>query len=201
MPPPVVIPDCFRVTLNWNRFVGVAPKNVFHVTSASSDAGDVGAAVLSVLQTGSQLPEMWGPMSSSQHLDNIEVLALDGSTATVITPITGAAVTGGSSGDVMPAVAALVSFRTFQRGPQGRGRMYVGPITEPNNSGGILDPTVVTSMQTAWNLFPGLLAAAVPDMVFVVATYAHADVNEIESIVVEADLATQRRRQDQVRNI
>lgn len=192
MPALPVIEDVYRVSLNWSQVSGCTPVNVMNFFAASTDPVSLGESL-----GGTFSSAMFGCMHSSFNLDSLAVLPLDGATATVVVPVSG--VTGGGSGDTVIPAAGLVSLRTAHRGPSGRGRVYLGPVSEGVSGGGALESSVVTSMQTAWNTFRTDLATADVPSTLVVASYVHAVANSLVSCTVETLMGTQRRRQQQLR--
>lgn len=195
MPLPIIA-NVFRVTLDWARADGIAPRNVIHVEDPAHgrSEGDVGTAI------GAQLGAIghqFDCVSSLYVLGSVNVLKLDGSSASVNVPFS--ATSGQASGDVMPAVAGVLSLRTDQRGPQGRGRLYLGPMGEGVQSAGVLSPTVVSAMATAWETFRTNLGTLTPPLPWVVASYKHAVARDILSVTMDSLVGTQRRRQDQLR--
>jgi hypothetical protein len=108
--------------------------------------------------------------------------------------------TGGEqSGDIIPAACAIVKVRTAQRGPRGRGRVYLGPIGESAQANGILTSAIAGRMTTAWNTWASAILADAATLEFGIASYKHADFHPFDTIAVEGPLGTQRRRQTQLR--
>jgi hypothetical protein len=186
-----VIADTFRVTINGQPFDGVTPHNVFHIEAPSGNEDDVAAAINDIMP----LP-MWLPVPGPNQATDMDIIKLDGVHASASYDLTGWNAEGGS--DPVPATAAVVSLKTAQRGPQGRGRQYVGPVGEANQDGGELDPDNRADLQTAWLDFTGGLESH--DMGLVVASYVHAAAYPVVGIHVDNLLGTQRRRQDQKRH-
>lgn len=190
MPLPVIA-NVYRCSLVFNRVVGVKPVNVFHVRLAASSETAIGTKIVASLSSN-----MLRPMSSSFGIDHVTVLQLDGTSAGLDFPVTG--VVGQTAGDIIPAGAALISLRTAVRGPRGRGRVYVGPICEAAQANGILDPTTVGAMTTAWSTFLGALNTGTTPMEPVIASYKHLNANLIVNSHCDSLIATQRRRQRQL---
>lgn len=197
MPLPVIA-NVFRVALEWAPAPsGVSAVNTFHVRSdAPADAGDVLGQVQGRLDDHH---DMWLPLHTGSAIARVSVLPLDGSTATVFG--TGPSGLGSGSGADSPASAFIMSIATGQRGPRGRGRIYIGPCTEDAIGNGGSDGAMRATMQTAWNDFAtDLDAFGGPVAVhFGVASYVHADFHSSSALVVESLLGTMRRRQDQLR--
>jgi hypothetical protein len=192
MPALPVIADVMRVTLNWEPLAGVAPRNVLHFRHPGIDPVEAATAVGAALTD-----EMFAAMHAGYLCNQLAVLPLDGTTATFLQTFVG--VSGNGDGDFLPAVSALVSLRTGVRGPRGRGRCYVGPTTESSSAGGTLLGAAQTDMQAAWDTFRAAVTTAFGDGGLVVVSYTHGDENPVVSSTVEHLLATQRRRQGQLR--
>lgn len=195
MPPLPVIPDVFRVTFNWAANVGITPVNVIHVETASTDVQDIGTAILDAFDG----LNCFYCCSTSQIVESLSILPLDGTTATINVPTDGQAIQGAHTGEIAPAVAGLVSFRTGVRGARGRGRMYIGPCAEAGIENGRLDPDTQAPMQADWITAVANLLTGTPVVRLGVASYTHEDWNQVISTTVESLVATQRRRQDQLR--
>lgn len=188
-----VIPDVFRVSFEFPVNLGVTPSNVIHIFSLTGTEGDVGTAMVANAQAN-----MFVGMSQAYDCLLLNILKLDGSSATVPFTVPTGTFKGTQAGsDQMPQVAALVSLHTAQRGPRGRGRVYVGPQTETNITNGTFNATPQGQMSTAWSNFVAGMAG--DDFPMVVASYTHADANEVTSLHVDSICATQRRRLDQLR--
>lgn len=197
MPLPV-IEDVFRVTLLWEASSGaVIPRNVLHFRSPTLDKVQMGEAVLQSFHDARATTEPMELVSEAFSFDTVEVLPLDGSSSSAIVTDPTAVQIGQNGGNQVPAVSAIVSLRTEQRGPRGRGRVYLGPVGEETLTNGSFDTTAVTAAQGAWDDF--LEACAENLCFFVVASYAHADSHDVETLLVESVAGTQRRRQNQLR--
>jgi hypothetical protein len=189
-----VIADCFRVTVEWGSQNGVTPRNVFHVSSTSDDVTAIGAAILGAYQEG-----QWTAMHNGFEQLNLAILPLDGSTATTLIDAVGTPnSTGASTGDMVPEAALIMSFATGLRGPAHRGRIYIGPVGESEiDSGKIQGDFGATA--DAWAAFQDALIASSPSCALVVASYKHATMAQVHTIVGKGDVATQRRRLLQTR--
>lgn len=191
-----VIPNVMRVTYNFESYLGVTPRIIHHFLTATADEVEFGENLWAALPDG-----LFGPMHSSFEPYSLSVIALDGVQATAIVPrpTTDPPELCNANGEILPAVCALVSLRSGIRGPRGRGRSYVGPICENTCSDGVLDGLWINDTQAAWDALPGALGAMDPAAGLAVASYVHEEANLVQSIIVERPLATQRRRQDQLR--
>lgn len=194
MPLPV-IDDIFRVTLNWG-YAGQSAANVMHVGALGGGASpsDVYDALNGNFQTN-----QWQCCVEDAKIQTIDILPLDGVSATqIFVPPDEDRYHGQVGLDAMISTGAIVSFRTSQRGPRGRGRLFFPFTGEPAQADGILDDTVQGSMQSEWIDFrDGLVSDG---FALFVASYAHEDANIVLNIIVEEKLATQRRRQDRLRS-
>lgn len=198
MPPLPVIEDVFRCAIGFQSITtGLHCVNVLHFRSTGS-VTHVGEAIADAMEAQEALANPWGPLSGNYTCTGIDVLPLDGVSAGSFFPVT--SVQGGGSGDEIPASALVVSLRTAARGPRGRGRVFIGPIGEGDNTHGVLNGGSAEGDGIAanWESFAALLAALTPAVRLVVASYVHADANDVVSFRVDINLGTQRRRQDRV---
>jgi len=197
MPLPV-ISDVYRVALPWTDGggIGITPVNVLHFLAPTRTASDVGDKVQLRLQTDGS--NMFDTLYSGYTLDVLQVLKLDGTSATVDV-VQGGTVAGSGSGGVVPAAATVVSLHTTQRGSQGRGRTYVGPMGETQFTDGKVATSSVSTMTSAWNSFVSALALLSPAIQLVVASYKHSSAHVVTNLRVDIMAGTQRRRQDALR--
>lgn len=202
MPPLPTISQVWRCSLKWNPWGGVRPVNVFHVRCAGGTDADISSAIdhafqhlVSGVRAGALI---FTAMTSDQVLHDFDLLKLDGSSATTNHTLS-ANLFGATNGDTIPQACAVSSFHTAQRGARGRGRMYVGPIREATNAGGVLDSASVLNMANGWTGFMADLATATIPVQLVVASYAHADAHDVTTVRTDGIIGTQRRRVDQLR--
>jgi len=106
---------------------------------------------------------------------------------------------GGGTGETIVQGCALVSLHTAQRGSRGRGRVYLGPITEGKQADGTLVAASQIQTLDAWAAWQENMLSATPSIELGVASYTHADFHPVTSIRVDSIIATQRRRLDQLR--
>lgn len=190
-----VIANTFRVTVDFNTVSGLTPRCVHHVQTATADVEEVGDIWWEAAPDG-----LYGPMLGAHEPTSISIIPLDGIGATAIVPRPGGASTLClGTGQSMPQVAAVVSLRSNVRGPRGRGRQYVGPLVEQAQDQGVMDASTRGNLRDAWNDFQVALLASDPAATLVVASYVHAEANDVMHIDVDTLTGTQRRRQDQLR--
>lgn len=195
MAPLPVIANTFRIGLAWSAFQGVTPYNVFHIRTLSEDLGEIRDAVQDAYIEATS--DMFGPMATGQLCSFLDITPLDGVTATQTLPLATPFV-GANTGQTIPAVCCTVSLKTPQRGAQGRGRLYLGPVTEAAvENGHVLGADDVNA---AWDAFSAELQVASTSCVLSVASYTHAEAYDVTSIVVREACSTQRRRQRQIQN-
>jgi hypothetical protein len=189
--PPPVITDVFKVILRWSPGNSVTAINRLHFEATGG--GNVSAlhtALVAHLTTN-----MFDVTAAARHLQSIGITPLDGTSAE--TEFSASGLSGNGTGQELPQVCAVVSLRTPMRGPRGRGRVYVGPVTEDATLNGAIGPASVSTMQSAWDTFnTAMTAAAFP---LVVASYKHLDDHFVTNILVDAFSGTQRRRQGKLR--
>lgn len=152
IPGPVVIPNCARVRLNWNLTGGTVAHNVLYA-QYDGDPG-LSPAVAEAIRSSITAPGNWttlaGFIAPTASLAGVTVLDVRDATSTEFNS-TGSAVPGTSTGTALPdEVAAVVTLRTGNRGPAGRGRMYLpGFATNAGGTGGVIAAACVTAI-TAW---------------------------------------------------
>lgn len=194
MPVPVIA-DVYRVVINWNSVDGVAPRNVFHLYAPGAAIEDIATALDLAFGDGSSPSNMFYSMPTAFTATSVSITKLDGTSPAIDFSID--TISGSRTGDWMPAVAAVVSFKTAQKGARGRGRMYIGPLAEISQNTGVLTSGDQTTMLVGWDNFLDSLQAA--DKPFTIASYQHADHHELTSHRVDNLVGTMRRRQDQLR--
>ena len=188
------IANTYRVTWNFTTSRGVTPRIVQHFLCPGSNVDFVGAALV-----GAATDNMFNPMPQSFEPDTFDILPLDGVTPTRQFDLDPGLQMCQAAEEMSPASAALISLRTDQRGPQGRGRSYVGPVAEAEMANGQLSVGSKNAMQDAWADFLEALAALDPEVLLVVASYAHEESYPVQTLNFELPLGTQRRRQSQLR--
>jgi hypothetical protein len=213
MPPLPVISGVQRVAFNWRVGTsGPTATNVMHFKGASTDT----LALKNLLNT-TITTNMWFGVAIGTGVYEVEITPLDGTSATVVYPVSG----GGWNGSLTatqhsPATATVVSFKTATRGRRARGRIYIPFQDEQVMNGGITTSSV-TAAQTAWDTFRTAMATGTYPLV--VASYGHSlhktktsgggftmtpvtwtpDSYPVTSIQVETTFGTQRRRQSRLR--
>jgi hypothetical protein len=188
-----IIADTYRCALNWTDGTGLNFINVIHVLKAGSSASAI-AAFIDANVTGS----MWGYVSGDFIMERLDVLPLDGVSARYELATSGAKWTGQGTGDAIPNLCALLNLHSGFRGPQHRGRLFLGPVCEGQQVKGALPAGVFfNNVQAAWNAF--LATATGGGFQPVIASYVHAGQVPITSWTLSNICATQRRRQNQLR--
>jgi len=197
MPLPVIA-DVYRLELNWvNLTGGPSVANVLHLKStAAADAADV-AAAFDAANSG-LTGDPWDAMSDNYTMPVLGVIKLDGTSATVEHTMSHIP-QGGATGDKIMQACAVMSIRTHQRGPRGRGRQYIGPIGEDKQHDGSIETASKTAMRTGWLEIFTALETGSPSCLPGVASYTHADFNELSQFFIDDKCGTQRRRMDAVR--
>ena len=190
MPLPVIA-DTYRVTFEWTRYAGVMPRNVIHVRVNTGTVAEVGAGVVAELKSA-----MFDDMSQNHVLPTISVLKLDGTSAASQFGVPTAVHGGSSSTDFIAQGCTVVTLHTDLRGPAHRGRVYVGPIVETQQTQGILNDTATT--KGAWEQFRDALFDN-HGLHLNVASYKHATQRDVTDILVNRVVSTQRRRANQLR--
>jgi hypothetical protein len=192
MPPVPTIAGVYRIVLLWLPQGGISPRNVFHIHTATTDVDEI-ADNLSAAFNDHQ----FDPKASDNNFLQIEITPLDGHTAGTIHTM-GHTTQGTGTGGLMPSTAAVLSIRSAQKGAQGRGRQYIGPVTEDKAQAGILDPTSQGLVTDGWVDFAASIDLSMGAQLGV-ASYTHAAFYPETSLSCDRLVGTQRRRQDQLR--
>lgn len=197
MAPLPVISLTYRVALNWHANSGAqSAENVIHIRSVSG--AHTPAEVFAAL-AGAVANDMWSPVASTAIIDSATITPLDGLSATVTIGTDGSAKwIGEGSGELLPAVAAIIKLTTAGRGRSARGRVYL-PFTAESaiNAGLMSSPTLRNQTTESWQDFQELLTAG--GYQHVVASYKLASAQTIANYDCENAFATQRRRQSRLR--
>lgn len=191
-----VIPNVFRVTWNFASYQGVTPRCVQHFLTATADGADLGVAIWEACEDS-----MFFFMHQNFEPQSLSIIRLDGTSATVEVPRSSHsdAEMCATTGEIIPAAAAVISWRSLVRGPKGRGRTYVGPVSESAIQNGKLIGDGITLLPLAWTTFMDNLTANTPNIELTIASYRHEESYLVSSFSMSNTLATQRRRQDQLR--
>lgn len=195
MPPLPTIGNAVRVTLNWSSNLGITPRNVMHLITASADEQEIGEAIEAAAVTN---VDMFQAIDDAFTLISLSILLLDGTTPTYEYTLVSDDVKGGGSGEQIPAAAAVLSMRTSQRGPRGRGRLYLGPVSEAALTDGRISESYRVAMVNSWDDFQDDLVASPIVASIGVASYAHAEINGVNTFSMRQAAGTLRRRQNQL---
>jgi hypothetical protein len=185
------IADTFRVVWKWTCSGSIA-VNVVHFRKTSSTSAALYTSIDAAITQA-----MWACIVPSARLSQMLITPLDGHTATSAFTTVGTKYDGGSTGEMVPAAAGLVSLRTADRGPRARGRIYLPFQSETNMANGLLTGASLTTAASAWNTFFTAMAAGSSPMC--VASYKWSTAPTVFSLQYETPLATQRRRQSRLR--
>lgn len=188
MPLPVIA-DVFRVAIEWDLDHAV---NVLHVAAPTANEQDIFDAIDAYVQASTSTTTPFIPNVNIMGVDQVVITKLDGVSPGVVFPSPGWG--GVLSGNPIPNQAAVVSMHTAQRGPRGRGRVYLGPVGESQVDNGTLGSTEVTNTTAAWEALQAALTGGSPSMAIVVASYVHTDYHVVTSFACRAKLGSQRRR-------
>jgi hypothetical protein len=195
MAPLPTILNVVRCDIQWNVVGGVSPHNSFHIGTTEDDMSVVGLALGAAFDDGGV--SCWGAMHEDYTATQILLTPLDGHTAGTEQPL-GTVIGGASAGTPLPSTAAVLSFRTTQRGSRGRGRIYQGPVGENGTNSGLLEAGIPPAVIVAWQTAQESIQTNLPDGDLVVASYTHSDAESVVSIGMRFEVGTQRRRQDQL---
>lgn len=185
-----MIPNVYRVALNWQHTNGQTATNVMHFRRSASTATEVAGIIDANVTAG-----MWGHTSSGARVTSIDVTPLNGSGATVNQPTSGAKWTGAAGTDpFIPAAACVVSLRTGNRGRRNRGRIFMPFIAEGAFDNGTIANAIAT--QGVWTTFVAAMNTASCQLC--VASYLGSYSSDVTTILVEPRAGTVRRRQSRL---
>lgn len=143
-----IIPNCALVRLNWSLSNGRVAHNILYASWSGSPAlsTTLAQAMFAAMSTGATWSAHAGFLAASTSFTGVTLLDIR-STAGLEFNSTGLAVPGTSVSAAIPDESSFViTFRTAQRGPQGRGRMYLpGYATNALGTGGVVAAGAVTA--------------------------------------------------------
>jgi hypothetical protein len=185
-----IIAGVQRVAFHWTTAGGASAINVMYFRATTE------ATCFTALDANAT-SGMWTLVSNGYSVTQLIITPLDGSSATVTHPTTGAKWTGGTAGDYIPNLALIVKETTGKRGKSYRGRIYLPAITEASQINGVLTPATVTTMQTAWNTFYTAMSTAT--VIPCVVSQKLGTAENVTTFTVEPMAATQRMRLSRLR--
>jgi hypothetical protein len=187
MPLPVIA-DVYRVTFNWSDTASDED-----VVSVQHFRGSGTAEELATALDGTYQTHMLEGFPDSLHVDSVDILALDGVSATQTFPLTEWDGESGS-GETLPGFNILIEGQTGLRGSANRGRWFLPGPLESVITDGLLDPANQAEIQTAWDDFRTAMALA--DFEWGVASYTTPSFNPYISVSVPRMLGVIRRRRN-----
>jgi hypothetical protein len=194
MPHLPIIANVWRVTFNWSEHGGIAPRNVMHFLDATG--GRTASQLVTNIEAAIDV-DQFIPVQNSYNIQSFDCLKLDGTSSTVnITSAGNANETGGTSGDSVPNLAAVVKLATGLRGREHRGRVFLGPISEGAVDAGMLNSATADAVTEAWVDFTNTLITA--NWPLVVASYRHASASAVANVRCRYRAGSVRRRLDQI---
>lgn len=203
MPLPI-LPSVFRVALTKGSGIGAA-TNVIHVSSATLTPAQVLTALDGAIAVGT-----FDAQAASLTTVQAVCTKLDNTTPSIEATLSGAGWAGTGAGEVSPASAVVVTFKTSQRGRRHTGRLFMGNCTEDKIGNGQAAAVSQPIMQAAWTTtLANLVSAGIP---LNVASYGKTSVPPdaatdfpptsvtVTNATVQNFLGTQRRRQSRLRS-
>lgn len=199
MPPLPTILNTFRCTLNITSASKPSVHNTFHVRTAAAATGPAVAAALEAILVLPGVDNLIAGLTTDYSISSIDVLPLNGITAAAHELTGGSTPAGLQTGDIVPEAAVVMSFYSLLRGPAGRNRCFIGPLSESSIANGTVTAALITSMTAAWTSFRAEIALSALGMEKVVASYVHAIANDEESCLGKPFVGMQRRRLTRLR--
>ena len=192
MAPLPVIPDVVRVAFTWtNPAYTRHAVNVMHFNCVPTDIAHLRTTLEANVNA-----LMWSQTPAASTITSLRFTPLDGMGSSLDFATSGGSKWAGNAGtgDTTPQVAAIVKLLTGIRGRSHRGRVFLPWVAEGNNTNGTFtSAAVVSAMQGAWTTFIAAMSTAAHDLQ--VTSYHLATSTDVQTCVVESQLATQRRRQ------
>lgn len=185
-----VIPHVYRVAMNHFDGVGASTTNVLHFQNNDDPTPLELATILNAHVTSN----MWALLSNTFGGFSLDIIPLDGTSATVHTTPASAAWQGGASGTRIPEACFGLTLTTDLRGRRNRGRIFIGPVTETQFADGQLSTSPVNDSTSAWTTFANDLVADASSTALVVASYRGAVAHQVTNIQGHYSARTQRRR-------
>jgi hypothetical protein len=149
---PKIIPNCAMIRLNWNLTNTKVAHNILYASWSGTPSLTVALAdsLKTAFVGGATWTTLAGFIPSTTSLASVTLQDVRTATATEITSIA-AATPGGAGGAAIPdEVALCLTLRTANRGPSGRGRIYVpGWAINAIGAGGVVGAAIVAAL-SAW---------------------------------------------------
>jgi hypothetical protein len=190
MPLPVIT-DTYRVALEWvnDNNVSWRATNVMHFRKSGTNPAAVYTAI-----DASVAANMWRHTGTDSHVRYVVITPLDGSSVSLSTATGVPAKWSGAltPGDMISQGCEIVKFKTAKRGRSYRGRVYLPWLNESTVSNNVITAGNVALSQTAWGTFFTTLISG--GLSPVVAAYSLQTAEDITTLEVESNIATQRRR-------
>lgn len=190
-----VIGQTWRATFEFNELQGVKPRNVMHFFD--SVGGATPADVFNAIQGAIPNPGIFQPLKSGFICQTVSLIHLDGTSGSTAHNTDGSSKWEGfTSGDPIPNLAAVVKLATGLRGREHRGRVFLGPIGESANDGGMLTGSWAADTTTNWVTFTNaLITAGFP---LVVASYKHSSQSPVDNVRCRNRCGSVNRRLKQI---
>lgn len=165
IPGPVIIPNACRVRINWTLDNGKVAHNILYAqwTGTPALSPTLADSVKTQLTTGATWTALAGQLSPVVALSSVTLTDCRAAVGTDQTSIS-APSPGTGTGNPLPAeVAGVITLKTANRGPSGRGRIYVTgfPAAASVGTAGVMSAALVTAL-TNWattNLMAGIQSA------------------------------------------
>jgi hypothetical protein len=152
LPGPKIIPNAAMVRLNWQLTSGKVAHNILYATYTGTPALSVTIAqtMYAALIAGANWSTLAGFLAPTTTLTGVTLLDVRSGVGVEYNS-TGAAVPGTSTGTALPdEVAFSMKLSTINRGPSGRGRIYIpGWATNSLATGNV----IAGAAQTAANIW------------------------------------------------
>jgi len=146
---PKIIPGAAMVRLNWQLNNGRTAHNIMYASWNGTPAlsATSAQAIFGAISSGATWTALAGFLIPQTTLTGVTLLDMRSTTATYFNS-TGAAVPGVSAGTALPDESAVaVTLFTANRGPSGRGRIYLpGWASTAMAAGGVVAAAAITAL-------------------------------------------------------
>ena len=183
-----VIPNVWRVAVELASTTGPTVSNILNVFSMAGDATELG----DIWEAECPSVNPWSYVANVYSNASLSITALDGAASAVAHSFTQGP--GTQAGQLIPEAACCIGLQTGVRGPQARGRIYLGPLTETSADGVNVASGTLNGLVTAMEDMIAAFTGAGTPILLGVASYKHAVWRPLTSFRVDSFMCTQVRR-------
>lgn len=183
-----VIENVWRCTFHWSALGGADNAVSVQHFRFDGDASDLVGFIDGDVQT-----HQFEGLHEDTFAATVDMLKLDGTSATVTEPLENWAGESGSGGDSLVGIAIMIEGQTGLRGPANRGRLFLPSPIESVIDHGALASANATEISNAWQAYLDVLDGH--GVEYGVASYVHENFHQFVNMRVPTKLGRIRRRQ------